>query len=141
MIIAVDPDVFVASLTDGNCGQLVLQIRNNLDELRIVVDDKGKILKEYGDFLLSHFDEQEEHLTIKLLQEILFDKEKVILPLPTSISSSLQTLINKRRCITPLEPELIPASSNFNPRCSAFAATDISSGSSGVVHLRLLISV
>ena len=54
MIIAVDPDVFVASLTDGNCGQMVLQIRNNLDELRIVVDDKGKILKEYGDFPSSN---------------------------------------------------------------------------------------
>ena len=112
MIIAVHPNVFVASLTDGNCRQMVLQIRHNLDELRIVVDDKGKILKEYGDFLLSHIDEQEEHLTIKLLQEILFDKEQVILPLPTSVSESVQTLLDKHSSTTRFEPELISIAAN-----------------------------
>ena len=90
MLIAIDPDVFVASLTDSSCEHMLEQVFHNLERLRVAVDDSQEILSEYYAFLDKHIDTYEEHTAIKLLQEVLFVEEQVILPLPTQLPLSLR---------------------------------------------------
>jgi len=107
MVIAIDPDVIVASLTDSNCKHMLSQVFNNLEIVRVAVDDSKKLLKEYFDFLEKYIDTHQDHTAVKLLQEMLLVRQDVTLSLPTRLLPSLQDAVEKHKCTTPVEPELI----------------------------------
>jgi hypothetical protein len=50
MIVVIDPNVFRASLTDSGSKDMVSQIFDGLDELRIAVVKKGDIIRHTGTF-------------------------------------------------------------------------------------------
>ena len=112
MLIAIDPDVFVASLRDVSCEQMLFQIYNHLELLRVALDDSHKIVAEYYDFLEKHEDRFEKHVAVQLLQIILLGDESITLPLPTRLLPSVQKVVTRYKCTTPLEPQLIGMAAN-----------------------------
>ena len=107
MLIAIDPDVIVASLTDSNCRHMLYEVFEHLDRLRVAVDDSQKIVDEYYEFLDQYIDTDQEHVAIRLLQKMLLDRQDIMLYLPTRLLPSLQDAVEKHKCTTPVEPELI----------------------------------
>jgi len=116
MIIAIDSDVMKASLTDTNCKQMMAQVWDKVESLRIAVDDKGVMLQEYYQFLEQNFEAAETHPAIKLLQDVLLiradPRRQIILPLPTEMPASLEKAIQKHNCTANIEPQLLALAAN-----------------------------
>lgn len=106
MLIAIDPDVIVASLTDSSCEHMLSQVLENLETLRVAVDDSQEILNEYYDFLDNYIDTHGKHVAVILLQEILMTEEQITLPLPTDLSASQQNILQEYK-YTNLEERLL----------------------------------
>jgi hypothetical protein len=93
MLILIDPDLFVASLTDSGCEQMLDQVLDNLDRLRLALDDSKIIVNEYYKFLEKYIDTHINYSAIKLLQESLLSEEDITLPLPTHLSALRQNIL------------------------------------------------
>ena len=116
MIIAIDSDVMRASLTDTNCKQMMAQVWDKVESLRIAVDNKGIMLQEYYEFLEQNLEAAEAHPAIKLLQDVLLiradPKQQIILPLPIEMLEPLKNTLQKHKCTTNIEPQLLALAAN-----------------------------
>ena len=116
MIIVIDTDLMRASLTNSSCKQMMAEVLEERDTLRIAVDDKGVMIDEYYEFLEQNIEDAETNPAIKLLQDALLLRvnpmRQIMLPLPTEMPKSLENALEKHKCKTPIEPQLLAIAVN-----------------------------
>lgn len=107
MLVAIDPDVLVASVhEDYMCEAALLGIVQNLGEHRFAVDN-AEIEAEYYEFFGSYCNSKVGHPAITILECLINNSLSVGVPIPNHRSPSLETEIMARKCTTQVEPELL----------------------------------
>ena len=106
MIFLIDTNVIVASLTDSNCKHMLYQVFNNIEMLRIAVDDSAELVDEYYAFLEKYIDTEQEHVAVRLLQKTLLERDDIMLPLPTKLPSLFKDLFAEHEYTT-IEEKLV----------------------------------
>lgn len=105
MLLAIDPDLFVASLQHGESNRAIEWLVNNIVDLEFAFDRQKVLLKEYATFLENHVNQKE--LAVVFLNDLLSNRTAQIAQLDSSCSHDIQELINRRGCNQPVEPTLI----------------------------------
>lgn len=106
MLLAIDPDLFEASLQHSESERAVEWIVNNMADLEIAFDKQKVLLKEYVAFLEKNVN-RKEHLAIAFLNDLLSGPREKISKLDSFCSNDIEYLIYHRGCDEPVEPTLI----------------------------------
>lgn len=122
MLLAIDPDVFVASLSYIECEQVLNWVADHLYEYEFVLDREQVLEEEYLEFFAEHL--ERDIVAVQILQQLgLFDPQSPrttnqpkIKRLPSKCPDQIQSLLNLRACKSPIEQRLICMSTHAPKR-------------------------
>jgi len=122
MLLVIDPDVFVASLSYIECQQVLNWVADHLYEYELVLDREQVLEEEYLEFLVQHLGR--DIVAVQILQQLdLFGPQSTrttaqpkIKHWPSKCPDQIQSLLNLRGCKSPIEQRLICMSTHAPKR-------------------------
>lgn len=112
MLIAIDPDLFVSSLTNNQSKRTIEWLVQHMADLEFAIDRTKELRREYMTFLEQNVN-QKNDLAVVLVDELLnAGRSATVALLSASRTHALDIEIAHHRCDRPVEPTLIGMCAN-----------------------------
>lgn len=110
MLLAIDPDLFEASLRNdepnNESKQAIKWLVQNIAKVEFAFDRQKVLMGEYATFL-EKYSSHKEHLAVVFLEDLLSWQKSKSAQIDSLCSHGLQELLARRGCDEPVEPTLI----------------------------------